>query len=381
MDQSSLTVQQILEDHVPEPQLQTVKRIVYGRELQALELPALEAPAACELKGYRMGGAVEEQQRAPRLVRVAVIQHSLAVATSEPVRAQRDEIHRKVVGYIEHAAAKCGANVVCMQELWTMPMSFCTREKYPWNEFAEDALTGPTTTLLVKLAQKYNIVIVSAILERDSANSDVVWNTTVVINSDGRVLGKQRKNHIPRNGDFNESTYYMEGNLGHPVFDTTFGKIGVVTCYGRHHPLNWLVYGLNGAEIVFNPSAIIADKFETLWEIEARCAAISNSYYTCAINRVGTEVYPREFTSGDGKPAHKELGQFFGSSYITAPDGTRTPCLGRTTDGILVAEIDLNLCRQMRDLWNFPMTRRLDLYAPRLAEAASPDFQPQIVGK
>lgn len=107
---------------------------------------------------------------------------------------------------------------------------------------------------------------------------------------------------------------------------------------------------------MFNPSAIIAENFETLWEVEARCAAISNSYYTCAINRVGTEVYPREFTSGDGKPAHKELGEFFGSSYITAPNGSRTPGLNRTGDGLLIAEIDLNMCRQIRDLWNFPVS-------------------------
>lgn len=128
-------------------------------------------------------------------------------------------------------------------------MAFCTREKHPWTEFAEDALTGPTTTLMIKLAQKHGIVIVSSILERESTGSDIIWNTTVVINSDGRILGKQRKNHIPRNDNFNESTYYMEGNLGHPVFDTTFAKIGIVTCYGRHHPLNWLMYGINGAEV------------------------------------------------------------------------------------------------------------------------------------
>jgi beta-ureidopropionase len=110
---------------------------------------------------------------------------------------------------------------------------------------------------------------------------------------------------------------------------------------------------------VFNPSAITSDSFETLWAIEARCAAISNSYFTCAINRVGTEVYPNAFTSGDAKPAHKELGEFFGSSYVTAPDGTRTPGLGRCQDGILIAEIDLNLCRQIRDLWNFPVSNEL----------------------
>lgn len=101
------------------------------------------------------------------------------------------------------------------------------------------------------------MVIISSILERDSAHGDTIWNTAVVISSSGKYLGKHRKNHIPRVGDFNESTYYLEGNTGHPVFDTEFGKIAINICYGRHHPQNWMMFGLNGAEIVFNPSATV----------------------------------------------------------------------------------------------------------------------------
>ena len=134
------------------------------------------------------------------------------------------------------------------------------------------------------------MVIISSILERDETNGDTLWNTAVVISHTGKVIGKSRKNHIPRVGDFNESTYYMEGTLGHPVFDTKFGKIAINICYGRHHPQNWMVYGLNGAEIVFNPSATVGDLSEPLWPIEARNAAIANSFYACAINRVGTVI-------------------------------------------------------------------------------------------
>ena len=130
-----------------------------------------------------------------------------------------------------------------------MPFAFCTREKFPWCEFAEDAVTGPTTSFLVPIAQKYNMVIISPILERDSINGDTIWNTAVVIGPDGKVIGKHRKNHIPRVKDFNESTYYMEGNDGHPVFETPFGRIAINICYGRHHPLNWLFFGINGAEV------------------------------------------------------------------------------------------------------------------------------------
>lgn len=194
------------------------------------------------------------------------------------------------------------------------------------------------------------MVIISSILERDSTHGDILWNTAVVLSSNGTYLGKHRKNHIPRVGDFNESTYYLEGNTGHPVFETEFGRIAINICFGRHHPQNWMMFGLNGAEIVFNPSATVSSKekcvsnvhfssllmlllcvlqignlSEPLWGVEARNAAIANSYFTVAINRVGTEHFPNEFTSADGKVAHKDFGPFYGSSYVTAPNGARTP--------------------------------------------------------
>lgn len=87
-----------------------------------------------------------------------------------------------------------------------------------------------------QLAKLYGMVIISPILERDTIHGDIIWNTAVIISSSGKYIGKHRKNHIPRIGDFNESTYYTEGNTGHPVFDTEFGKIAINICYGRHHP-------------------------------------------------------------------------------------------------------------------------------------------------
>jgi predicted amidohydrolase len=111
------------------------------------------------------------------------------------------------------------------------------------------AVKGPSTTFLAPLAKKWGMVIVSPILERDEEHSGTLWNTAVVIDTDGTVLGKHRKNHIPRVGDFNESTYYMEGDTGHPVFDTAHGKIAINICYGRHHPLNWMGFALNGAGV------------------------------------------------------------------------------------------------------------------------------------
>ncbi|CAJ0929697.1 unnamed protein product, partial [Mesorhabditis belari] len=374
-------VEEALEKGLSGRELDEVTRILYGKKLEKLEIP-LAAVAAAEKAGFEVKGyiatAQREQLRAPRKVRIAAIQNAIVLPTTYPVAEQRHAIFMRIEQLID-AAALCGANIVCLQEAWTMPFAFCTRERLPWTEFAESAETGPSTQFLQKLAGKYNMVIVSPILERDEAKDEVIWNTAVVISNKGHVIGKSRKNHIPRVGDFNESTYYMESQLGHPVFDTAFGKFGINICYGRHHPQNWMMYALNGAEIIFNPSATVGGLSEPLWGIEARNAAIANHCFTVGINRVGTEAFPNEFTSGNGLPAHKDFGHFYGSSYVACPDGSRTPSLSRTKDGVLITEVDLNQCRQVKDHWGFRMTQRLDLYARSFTEAAKPDYKPQII--
>jgi len=140
-----------------------------------------------------------------------------------------------------------------------------------------------------------------------------------------------------------------------------------------------MAFGLHGAEIVFNPSATVGELSEPMWSIEARNAAIANGYYVASINRVGTETFPNAFTSGDGRPAHYDFGHFYGSSYVSAPDASRTPALSRSRDGLMVAEIDLNLCRQVRDRWGFQMTARYDMYAELLGRYVRPDFEPQRI--
>ncbi|XP_072538141.1 beta-ureidopropionase isoform X2 [Salminus brasiliensis] len=297
------SVEKTLEANLPEAELKEVKRILYGKELRKLKLPQSAVNAALErdfdLQGY-VFEAVPEQLRAPRIVRVGLIQNKIVLPTDAPVLEQITALHKRV-GEIVDVAAACGVNIVCFQEAWTMPFAFCTREREPWTEFAESAEMGFTTHFCKELAQKYNIVVVSPILERDEIHGGTLWNTAVVVSNTGNVLGKSRKNHIPRVGDFNESAYYMEGNTGHKVFQTQFGNIGVNICYGRHHPLNWLMYSMHGAEIIFNPSATVGCLSEPMWSIEARNAAIANHCFTCAINRVGTENFKNEFTSGDGK--------------------------------------------------------------------------------
>ncbi|XP_074147140.1 beta-ureidopropionase [Sminthopsis crassicaudata] len=375
------SLERSLEENLPPSDLSNVRRILFGKEPRKLSLPP-GALAAASQKDFELLGfsfeASEEQLRPPRLVRVGLVQNQICLPPDAPVAEQVGALHRRIEEILE-VAAQCGVNIICFQEAWTMPFAFCTREKLPWTEFAEPVQDGPTTRLCQKLAKAHNMVVVSPILERDEAHGDVLWNTAVIISNSGAVLGKTRKNHIPRVGDFNEATYYMEGTLGHPVFQTPFGKIAVNICYGRHHPLNWLMYSLNGAEIIFNPSATIGNLSESLWPIEARNAAIANHCFTCAINRVGVEHFPREFTSGDGKPAHRDFGYFYGSSYVSAPDGSRSPGLSRTRDGLLVAQLDLNLCRQMNDIWNFKMTGRYGMYAEELARAARPDYEPHVI--
>ncbi|KAK6476535.1 beta-ureidopropionase-like [Huso huso] len=375
------SLEKTLEKHIPPEELKEVKRIMYGKDTKTIELPQCAVEAAAE-RGFDLQGsafsASVEQLRQPRIVRVGLIQNQIVLPTDAPVIEQITALHKRV-GEIVEVAAMCGVNIICFQEAWTMPFAFCTREKVPWTEFAESAEEGQTTRFCQELARKYNVVVVSQILERDEVHGETLWNTAVVISNSGSVLGKTRKNHIPRVGDFNESTYYMEGNTGHRVFQTQFGKIAVNICYGRHHPLNWFMYSVNGAEIIFNPSATVGELSEPMWPIEARNAAIANHCFTCAINRVGTEHFKNEFTSGDGKKAHTDFGHFYGSSYVAAPDGSRTPGLSRTRDGLLVAEMDLNLTRQISDKWSFKMTGRYEMYAEELAKVVQHEFKANII--
>ncbi|KAL4441392.1 hypothetical protein ABPG74_013687 [Tetrahymena malaccensis] len=374
------SVEQAFDTYIPEKVRSEVYRILYGQNYKPLDLALRTHELALEhnfeIKGFKVQ-ANKEQTRPPRLVRIGAVQNIYKASPSQPIQEQRQAIHNYNKKVVE-AAYHSGVNVICFQELWTCPFFVATREKYPWIELAESAEHGPTTQMLQELARKYNMVIINSILERDDERG-TIYNTTVVISSKGKYLGKHRKNHIPRVGDFNESTYYMEGNTGHPVFETEFGKIGVNICYDRHHPLSWQQLGLNGAEIVFNPSATVGGLSEPMWPIEARNAAIANHYFSVGINRVGTEIFPNKFTSGDGGQARNDFGHFYGSSYVAAPDGSRTPGLSRTRDGLLVVEVDLNLCQQIKDKWGFTMTGRHEYYAEKLTDYVKPGFKQQLI--
>lgn len=361
MDSAEHSLDNLVKKNLKSDELKQFNRIYYGRE-DHCELKLQDATLdKSEKENFEVAAflfsAAKEEIRKPKIVKLGLIQHSIILPTNKPVKDQKEAIFKRAQTIIESAALE-GVQILCLQETWSMPFFLCTGQKDEWSEFSESAEKGAAIKFISELAQKYEMVIISPILERD--DKGIWWNTAVVIDDTGKVMGKHRKNHLPSVGSFSETSFYSPGNTGHPVFDTKYGKIAVNICYGRHQALNWLMFGLNGADIVFNPAATISEFGESFWGVEARNAAIANSYYTCSINRVGTE----KFSVGDKNITRS----YYGSSYVTAPNGCRTPGLSRVKDGLLIAEVDLNLCRQVKDEWGFQMTNRLDMYAKELSK-------------
>ncbi len=257
------------------------------------------------------------------------------------VKAMVDE-HLK---YIDEAGRQ-GVNMLCMQEVFTGPY-FCPSQDVKWYGLTEKIPDGPTTRLMQEYAKKYGMVIIVPIYEEHQTG--VYYNTAAVIDADGKYLGKYRKNHIPQVKGFWEKFFFKPGNLGYPVFQTQFGKVGVYICYDRHFPDGARCLGLNGAEIVFNPSATVAGLSEYLWELEQPAHAVANGYFIAAINRVGTE-------------APWNIGQFYGSSYVASPRGKILKKASREKDELLIVDIDLDEVKEVRDLWQFFRDRRPETY-------------------
>jgi N-carbamoylputrescine amidase len=255
---------------------------------------------------------------------------------------------------IEAAAAK-GVQVLCFQEVFTQPY-FCPGQDRKWYAASESIPDGHTTRLMQDYAKKHNMVIVVPIYEE--AMPGVYYNTAAVIDADGSFLGKYRKTHIPHvDPGFYEKFFFKPGNLGYPVFETAYCKLGVYICYDRHFPEGWRSLALNGAEYIVNPSATVAGLSKHLWELEQPASAAANGVFIAAINRVGTE-----------EPWASEMGEFYGSSYIVNPRGEIEAQASYADDELLVHEIDLDMIRQVRDTWQFFRDRRPETYGS-LAEA------------
>ena len=242
-------------------------------------------------------------------------------------------------------AAAAGARVICFQELFYGPY-FCQVQDTRFYEYAE-SVPGPTTGRFAALAAELGMVIVLPLYEQEQPG--VLYNTAGVIDADGRYLGKYRKHHIPNLPGFWEKFYFRPGNSGFPVFDTAVGKIGVYICYDRHFPEGWRALGLNGAQIVFNPSATSAGLSNYLWQLEQPAAAVANEYFVGAINRVGVE----------------ELGDddFYGTSYFVDPRGRLVGDTGARDKGdLIIRDLDLSLLDQVRNTWAFYRDRRPEAY-------------------
>ena len=287
----------------------------------------------------------------PRLVKIGLIQASHACSTSEKLEIIREANITKHLKLIEQAGRE-GVQMLCMQEIFTGPY-FCAEQTPRWFDAVERIPDGPTTRLMQEQAQKHRMVIVVPLYEEDTTG--VYYNTAAVIDADGKYLGKYRKNHIPHCGPgFWEKYYFKPGNLGYPVFETMYGKVGVYICYDRHFPEGARALGLNGAEIVFNPSATVAGLSEYLWKLEQPAHAVANAYFVAAINRVGYEEPWR-------------IGEFYGQSYICDPRGRIVSQASRDKDELITAEVDLDQIREVRNVWQFFRDRRPDSYEALVA--------------
>jgi beta-ureidopropionase len=281
-----------------------------------------------------------------RLVKCGLIQASSACSSDEPLERIREANIEKHMKFLDQAGRQ-GVQIVCMQEIFTGPY-FCAEQNTRWYDATEKIPDGPTTRLMQEVAKKYSMAIVVPIYEEDETG--VYYNTAAVIDADGTYLGKYRKSHIPHTAPgFWEKFYFRPGNLGYPVFKTQYADIGVYICYDRHFPEGARELGLNGAEIVFNPSATVAGLSEYLWKLEQPAHAVANAFFVGAINRVGVE-------------APWNIGEFYGQSYFCDPRGQIVAQASRDKDELIVAELDLDKIREVRNVWQFYRDRRPETY-------------------
>lgn len=270
---------------------------------------------------------------------------SLAKTEGEgSIQEIKDAMLKKHIPFIEKAGEQ-GVQILCLQEIFNTPY-FCPGQDKAWYDSAE-SVPGPTTDLMTEYAKKYKMVIIVPVYEREKAG--FFYNTAAVIDADGTYLGKYRKNHIPHTTGFWEKFFFKPGNLGYPVFQTAYAKIGVYICYDRHFPDGARVLGLNGAEIVYNPSATVAGLSQYLWKLEQPAHAAANGYFMGCINRVGEE-----------KPWN--LGRFYGSSYFVDPRGQIFAEASEDKDELLVSEFDLDMIEEVRNTWQFFRDRRPETY-------------------
>ena len=287
-----------------------------------------------------------------RIIKCGLIQAHNVAPTDAPIPEIRQANLDHQMKMVDDAARQ-GVQMLCFQEIFTTPY-FCAEQTTRWYEAVERIPDGPTVKLMQDVAKQYGMVLIVPIYEEEQTG--IYYNSAAVIDADGKYLGKYRKTHIPHvNPGFWEKFYFRPGNLGYPCFDTAFARIGVYICYDRHFPEGARCLGLNGAEIVFNPSATVAGLSEYLWKLEQPAHAVANGYFVGAINRVGTE-------------APWNIGEFYGQSYFCDPRGQIVAEASRDKDELVVADLDMDKIREVRNTWQFFRDRRPDAYGPIVAD-------------
>jgi len=270
-------------------------------------------------------------------------------------RATRDaaeNLRRTIEGIRE--AARRGAQIVCTQELFLGPY-FCQTEDHEFFKLAEP-IPGPTTEAMQALAKELGIVIVASLFEKRAEG--LYHNTAAIIDADGSYLGKYRKMHIPDDPQYLEKFYFTPGDLGFKAWDTKFGRIGVLVCWDQWYPEGARLTAMQGAEILFYPTAIgwlVPEKAEhgerqaNSWETIQRAHAIANGVYVCAVNRVGHEDGPNEGI------------EFWGNSFVADPSGMVVAKAGQEEE-VMVVPVDLARVDVQRTHWPFLRDRRIDAY-------------------
>jgi predicted amidohydrolase len=266
-------------------------------------------------------------------VRLALLQMNCSGA--------REQNMARAEQMIREAASK-QAHILLLPEVFH-ELFFITDLNTRYFDRAEP-IPGPITEAMQQLARELEVVIVAPIYER--VGRSVYYNSAAIIDADGSLLGVYRKNHIPLNTIFYEKLYFKPGNLGYPVFDTRYGKVGLLICHDRHYPEGARALALNGAEILLIPSAT-PDKSlsRKVWEKELCAHAIFNEYFVAGLNRTGQE------------------GNYFyyGHSVAFDPTGEMLAQAG-TDEEVLLVDCDLDLINQRRRAWQFYRDRRPDTY-------------------
>ena len=280
----------------------------------------------------------------PRNVTVGLIQAATPYEAGWSIEKTKKAAMDVHVPLIEEAGKK-GVQILGLQEIFNGPY-FCPSQDAFWYDSTE-AIPGPTTEVMQGYAKTYQMAMVVPLYEREQPG--VYYNSAAIIDADGTYLGKYRKHHIPHTSGFWEKFFFRPGNLGFPVFQTRYAKVGAYICYDRHFPEGARALGLNGAEIVFNPSATVAGLSQYLWKLEQPAHAVANGYFVAASNRVGTE-------------APWNIGKFYGTSYIVDPRGNFLATASEDKTELVTAVCDLDTIEEVRKVWQFFRDRRPEAY-------------------